>query len=257
MSLRDTFFLFAELGIPIARDPPRRRRRAQCGAVKKKQQIQADVYGHPVELLAAEEGGFFERGAARRSRSRHGLRSRQRLHRDRSRRESGRTEERRRHGRRISTIPSVVSCIGDIGRGLNGGAGDWCRCRWIWIGWARLPCAVRKRGAGPSTCRYHDPQRGRGGEGVPVRPSCPHDRRDPRRQIHRTTVISTPNETHFALAKKKRSRRAKTSSSTSPSPRPPPRRSSSFSWRRAKACSRSPSTTVAGTATSWTVIKSC
>jgi xylulokinase len=57
-SLRDTFTLFSELNIPVkairlggggARGPLWR-------------QIQADVYGHPVELLEAEEGGAF--GAA-------------------------------------------------------------------------------------------------------------------------------------------------------------------------------------------------
>ena len=57
-SLKDTFTLFAELGIPVetirlggggARGPLWR-------------QIQADVYNHPVELLEAEEGGAF--GAA-------------------------------------------------------------------------------------------------------------------------------------------------------------------------------------------------
>jgi xylulokinase len=57
-SLRDTFTLFQELGVPVkairlggggARGPLWR-------------QIQADVYGHPVELLEAEEGGAF--GAA-------------------------------------------------------------------------------------------------------------------------------------------------------------------------------------------------
>jgi xylulokinase len=57
-SLKDTFTLFAELGIPVqsirlggggARGPLWR-------------QIQADVYGHSVELLEAEEGGAF--GAA-------------------------------------------------------------------------------------------------------------------------------------------------------------------------------------------------
>src|SRR5271170_7144491 len=57
-SLKDTFTLFEELGVPIkairlggggARGPLWR-------------QIQADVYGHPVELLEAEEGGAF--GAA-------------------------------------------------------------------------------------------------------------------------------------------------------------------------------------------------
>jgi xylulokinase len=58
ISLRDTFSLFAELGIPVtsirlggggARGPLWR-------------QIQADVYGMPVALLAADEGGAF--GAA-------------------------------------------------------------------------------------------------------------------------------------------------------------------------------------------------
>jgi xylulokinase len=57
-SLADTFTLFKELGIPVhtirlggggARSPLWR-------------QIQADVYNHPVEILAAEEGGAF--GAA-------------------------------------------------------------------------------------------------------------------------------------------------------------------------------------------------
>ena len=57
-SLRDTLTLFEELGVPVkairlggggARGPLWR-------------QIQADVYGHPVELLEAEEGGAF--GAA-------------------------------------------------------------------------------------------------------------------------------------------------------------------------------------------------
>jgi xylulokinase len=57
-SLQDTFTLFGELGVPVkavrlggggARGPLWR-------------QIQADVYGHPVELLEAEEGGAF--GAA-------------------------------------------------------------------------------------------------------------------------------------------------------------------------------------------------
>ncbi len=57
-SLKDTISLFAELGIPVtsirlggggARGPLWR-------------QIQADVYGHPVDLLEAEEGGAF--GAA-------------------------------------------------------------------------------------------------------------------------------------------------------------------------------------------------
>ena len=54
-SLQDTFTLFAQLGIPVtgirlggggARGPLWRR-------------IQAGVYGHAVEILAAEEGGAF------------------------------------------------------------------------------------------------------------------------------------------------------------------------------------------------------
>ncbi len=54
-SLQDTFTLFAELGIPVngirlggggARGPLWRR-------------IQAGIYGHPVEILTAEEGGAF------------------------------------------------------------------------------------------------------------------------------------------------------------------------------------------------------
>src|SRR5271168_2125632 len=58
LSLRDTFTLFQELGVPVkavrlggggARGPLWR-------------QIQADVYGYPVDLLEAEEGGAF--GAA-------------------------------------------------------------------------------------------------------------------------------------------------------------------------------------------------
>ena len=57
-SLRDTFSLFAELGIPVAQI------RLGGGGARSPlwQQIQADVYGQPVELLAAEEGGAF--GAA-------------------------------------------------------------------------------------------------------------------------------------------------------------------------------------------------
>jgi xylulokinase len=57
-SLRDTFSLFSELGIPVARI------RLGGGGARGPlwRQIQADVYGHPVELLAAEEGGAF--GAA-------------------------------------------------------------------------------------------------------------------------------------------------------------------------------------------------
>jgi xylulokinase len=57
-SLRDTFSLFAELGIPVSRI------RLGGGGARGPlwRQIQADVYGQPVELLAAEEGGAF--GAA-------------------------------------------------------------------------------------------------------------------------------------------------------------------------------------------------
>jgi xylulokinase len=57
-SLQDTFTLFAELGIPVDRI------RLGGGGARSPlwAQIQADVYGHPVELLEAEEGGAF--GAA-------------------------------------------------------------------------------------------------------------------------------------------------------------------------------------------------
>ena len=57
-SLRDTFTLFAELGVPV------RAIRLGGGGARGPlwRQIQADVYGHPVELLEAEEGGAF--GAA-------------------------------------------------------------------------------------------------------------------------------------------------------------------------------------------------
>ena len=57
-SLRDTFSLFSELAIPVARI------RLGGGGARGPlwRQIQADVYGQPVELLAAEEGGAF--GAA-------------------------------------------------------------------------------------------------------------------------------------------------------------------------------------------------
>jgi xylulokinase len=57
-SLRDTFSLFEQLRIPVNRI------RLGGGGARSPlwQQIQADVYGHPVELLAAEEGGAF--GAA-------------------------------------------------------------------------------------------------------------------------------------------------------------------------------------------------
>jgi xylulokinase len=57
-SLRDTFTLFKELGIPV------RSIRLGGGGARGPlwRQIQADVYGHSVELLEAEEGGAF--GAA-------------------------------------------------------------------------------------------------------------------------------------------------------------------------------------------------
>jgi len=58
MSLKDTFSLFAELEIPVNRI------RLGGGGARGPlwRQIQADVYNHPVELLAADEGGAF--GAA-------------------------------------------------------------------------------------------------------------------------------------------------------------------------------------------------
>jgi len=57
-SLKDTFTLFSELGIPVASI------RLGGGGARGPlwRQIQADVYGHPVDLLEAEEGGAF--GAA-------------------------------------------------------------------------------------------------------------------------------------------------------------------------------------------------
>jgi xylulokinase len=57
-SLRDTFTLFAEMGVPV------RSIRLGGGGARGPlwRQIQADVYGHAVELLEAEEGGAF--GAA-------------------------------------------------------------------------------------------------------------------------------------------------------------------------------------------------
>ena len=57
-SLQDTFTLFAELGIPVEKI------RLGGGGARGPlwRQIQADVYGRPVELLEAEEGGAF--GAA-------------------------------------------------------------------------------------------------------------------------------------------------------------------------------------------------
>ncbi len=57
-SLKDTFTLFEELGIPV------KSIRLGGGGARGKlwREIQADVYGQPVELLEAEEGGAF--GAA-------------------------------------------------------------------------------------------------------------------------------------------------------------------------------------------------
>jgi xylulokinase len=57
-SLKDTFTLFAELGIPVEKI------RLGGGGARSPlwRQIQADVYDHSVELLEAEEGGAF--GAA-------------------------------------------------------------------------------------------------------------------------------------------------------------------------------------------------
>jgi xylulokinase len=57
-SLKDTFTLFSELGIPVEKI------RLGGGGARSPlwRQIQADVYGQPVELLEAEEGGAF--GAA-------------------------------------------------------------------------------------------------------------------------------------------------------------------------------------------------
>ena len=58
MSLRDSLTLFAELGIPVEGI------RLGGGGARGRlwRQVQADVYGRPVELLEAEEGGAF--GAA-------------------------------------------------------------------------------------------------------------------------------------------------------------------------------------------------
>jgi xylulokinase len=57
-SLKDAFTLFRELGVPV------KTIRLGGGGARAMlwRQIQADVYGHPVELLEAEEGGAF--GAA-------------------------------------------------------------------------------------------------------------------------------------------------------------------------------------------------
>ncbi len=58
MSLQDTFTLFADLAIPTTSI------RLGGGGARSPlwRQIQADVYGRPVEVLEAEEGGAF--GAA-------------------------------------------------------------------------------------------------------------------------------------------------------------------------------------------------
>ena len=58
LSLRDTFTLFHELGVPVK--AIRLGGGGARGALWR--QIQADVYGHSVKLLEAEEGGAF--GAA-------------------------------------------------------------------------------------------------------------------------------------------------------------------------------------------------
>ena len=54
-SLRDTFTLFAELGIPVS--GIRLGGGGARGALWRR--IQAGIYGHPVEVLTAEEGGAF------------------------------------------------------------------------------------------------------------------------------------------------------------------------------------------------------
>jgi len=57
-SQRDSFTIFAELGVPVNRV------RVTGGGARSKlwKQIQADVYGHAVETIAADEGGAY--GAA-------------------------------------------------------------------------------------------------------------------------------------------------------------------------------------------------
>jgi xylulokinase len=57
-SLKDTFSLFAEMGVPV------RNVRLGGGGARSDlwRQVQADVYGHEVEILAAEEGAAY--GAA-------------------------------------------------------------------------------------------------------------------------------------------------------------------------------------------------
>ena len=57
-SLRDSFTIFADLGVPL------RQVRVGGGGARSAlwRQIQADVYGHPVETLVADEGAAF--GAA-------------------------------------------------------------------------------------------------------------------------------------------------------------------------------------------------
>jgi xylulokinase len=57
-SLRDTFTIFADMQVPV------KRIRLGGGGARSKlwRQIQADVYGHEVEIVAAEEGAAY--GAA-------------------------------------------------------------------------------------------------------------------------------------------------------------------------------------------------
>jgi len=57
-SLRDSFSIFAELGVPVTRV------RVGGGGARSRlwREIQAAVYGHPVETVAAEEGAAY--GAA-------------------------------------------------------------------------------------------------------------------------------------------------------------------------------------------------
>ena len=58
VSQRDSFTIFAELGVPVNRI------RVTGGGARSTlwKQIQADVYGHAVETIAADEGGAY--GAA-------------------------------------------------------------------------------------------------------------------------------------------------------------------------------------------------
>ncbi len=57
-SLKDTFTIFEEMGVPVDEDPAGRRR----GRSPLWRQIQADVYGREVEIVEAEEGAAY--GAA-------------------------------------------------------------------------------------------------------------------------------------------------------------------------------------------------